>query len=80
MSQAFRIRIEPQWNVNKKRISIIEKVNSIRIEPQWNVNDEYTIYIALDELDQNRTIVKCKLFYKMEEFYMIILEQNHSGM
>ena len=33
---------------------------NIRIEPQWNVNDEYTIYIALDELDQNRTIVECK--------------------
>ena len=41
MHLAYKIRIEPDWNVNIYIVVNRTRVLSIRIEPDWNVNEEY---------------------------------------
>ena len=33
-----KIRIEPDWNVNREMCKFIKAYKIIRIEPDWNVN------------------------------------------
>ena len=54
------ILIEPQWNVDLKKMESTQYIMKILIEPQWNVD----IYAGMRSFNKgvnfNRTIVECR--------------------